>query len=143
MQILLLIIGVYAITLILEKWGLITFIFTILKILIPFFIGLVIAWLLNPAVIYLEKKDINRTFGTIIVYFALILSIYVLLNCIIPFFSTQINDFISTILSMTDTLENWLILLCFDNNTNTVALKYKYLILLKQLKLGLLLRCQL
>ncbi|MGI6325282.1 MAG: AI-2E family transporter [Bacilli bacterium] len=125
MQILLLIIGVYAITLILEKWGLITFIFTILKILIPFFIGLVIAWLLNPAVIYLEKKDINRTFGTIIVYFALILSIYVLLNCIIPFFSTQINDFVSTMPNMTDTLENWInnFFSRFDNNTNTVALK--------------------
>ena len=48
--ILIVIIGIYAITLIGKEWNVKGFIFTVLRILSPLFIGIVVAWLLNPAV---------------------------------------------------------------------------------------------
>lgn len=105
--VLLLLLGIYAITLIGEKWGILGFILTLLKVITPFFIGLFVAWLFNPIVHYLEEKKINRTLGTIIVYIVLLISIYVLLSAIIPLFSSQINDFVSTIPNVVDSLKNW------------------------------------
>ena len=40
---------------------------SILGVISPFFIGLVIAWLLDPAVTYLQKKNVKRSIGTIVV----------------------------------------------------------------------------
>ena len=46
---LLLMIGfLYILTLVVKEWSLIPILLTILKIMSPFFIGFVIAWLLNP-----------------------------------------------------------------------------------------------
>ncbi len=108
MQIFLLIIGIYAITLIFEKWGILAFIFSILRILTPFFIGFIIAWLLNPFVNYLQRKDINRVLATIIVYTGLLLFLYIFFDAFIPLFSSQINEFVSTLPNIVDTLKNWI-----------------------------------
>jgi predicted PurR-regulated permease PerM len=102
-----LILGIYAITLIFEKWKVIPFILTTLKILSPFFIGLVIAWLLNPIVTYLQKKNINRTIGTTVVYIVLLTFIYILISAIIPVLTTQINDFVKTLPNVIDYLKTF------------------------------------
>ena len=49
---------------------------SILGVISPFFIGLVIAWLLDPAVTYLQKKNVKRSIGTIVVFFVFILILY-------------------------------------------------------------------
>jgi len=124
---LLLIIGIYAITLIFEKWGIISFVLSILTILSPFFIGFVIAWLLNPIVIRLQKKGINRILGTVIIYSILLLLLYFFFSAVIPLISTQINDFVSILPNIVDTLKNWIDKI-FDrfaagNNTDISAIK--------------------
>ena len=80
----------------------------ILKTLLPLFIGLFIAWLFAPSVKKLQKKGIKRGLGTTIVY-AVFISILALIICaIIPILSDQINDFISTIPSIFDSMEKWI-----------------------------------
>ena len=62
---------------------------SILGVISPFFIGLVIAWLLDPAVTYLQKKNVKRSIGTIVVFFVFILRI------MLPLLYTQLNEFIT------------------------------------------------
>ena len=57
---LIIILGIYGITLIVEKWKIMEFIGSILKILTPVFIGFAIYWLFKPLVNYLETKKVRR-----------------------------------------------------------------------------------
>lgn len=91
------VIGVYAITLISKEWGIFTFLGTILKILIPFFIGFIIAWLFNPIVTWLHKQKINRVLGTIIVYLVFLGFIYLMLSAIFPLIVEQVNDIVGAL----------------------------------------------
>ena len=115
--IVLLIIGIYAITLIFKEWHVKDFLFTVLKILSPLFIGFIVAWLFNPLVVWLNKKGINRTFGALIVYLVFIAIIALIINLIVPILYQQMGEFIKTIPAVLDTSKEWLedTLLYFDN----------------------------
>lgn len=68
---------------------------SILGVISPFFIGLVIAWLLDPAVTYLQEKNVKRSIGTIVVFFVFILILYLLFRIMLPLLYTQLNEFIT------------------------------------------------
>ena len=94
--ILLIIIGAYFIVRLIKEVQILPFILTILGLLSPLFIGVIIAWLFDPFVTYLNKKGIRRGLGAAICY-ALFLGIIVLiLTALIPLLSEQINDFVTT-----------------------------------------------
>lgn len=122
-----LILAIYAITLILEKWGIPRFILTILTIISPLFIGFIFAWLFNPMVNYLQKRKVNRVLGTTIVYIVLVVIIYILLGSIIPILSKQLNEFIATMPNIVVTIKGWIdnLFIKFDNgnNVNVIAVK--------------------
>ena len=59
----------------LGDWGIVPFISKILTIISPLFIGIGIAWLLDPFVTYLNKKGVSRILGAIFVY-VILLSFY-------------------------------------------------------------------
>ena len=59
---------VFIVTLIAREWGVWNFILNILSVLSPFFIGFVLAWILNPLVYKLEKKNMTRVVGSMLVY---------------------------------------------------------------------------
>ena len=82
-------------------------ILVILKTLLPLFIGLFIAWLFAPTVKKLQKKGIKRIWGTTIVYIVFIGLITLLICSIVPVLSDQINDLISTLPSIVDSIEKW------------------------------------
>lgn len=105
--VLLVIVGIYAITLIFKEWKILAFILLMLKILSPFFIGIVIAWLLDPCVKFLHKRGINRVLGTIIVYLVMLVILYLLLTTIFPLLLNQINEFITTLPAVFDDITIW------------------------------------
>lgn len=105
---LLIIVAVYASTLIWKEWKIYHFLLTVLKILSPFFIGLLIAWLFDPFVTYLQKKGIRRGIGTFITYVLLLGSIYIVIRMIFPMLASQINDFAKTIPIIFDNIQKWL-----------------------------------
>ena len=80
--------------LILEKTQIINFILTILGIIFPLFIGLLVAWLFEPLIKRLEKKNISRLLSTIIVYLSFILVFVLLLVLVVPEFVSQLKDLI-------------------------------------------------
>ena len=54
-------------TYILKEWKILDVLKTILGIISPFFIGIVIAWLFDPIVTFLQKKGVKRGLGTLCV----------------------------------------------------------------------------
>ena len=82
-------------------------IFGFLKVLTPLFVGIVIAWLLDPLVTSLEKKKVKRVIGTIFVFFGFVLIVYLFFRIAIPMLYKQINDFITIIPNLFMTVSNF------------------------------------
>jgi predicted PurR-regulated permease PerM len=92
----LIITGIYAGIVILKEIKILSFIFNLLKIISPLFIGIIIAWLLDPIVTYLSKKGIRRVLGSIICYAVILGLIFLIVGSLVPVLYEQINDFVTT-----------------------------------------------
>ena len=88
---------VYLVTLILAKWNVLPVLLDILKVISPLFIGLVVAWLLDPFVTKLHKKGVSRGLGVVFTYVLMFIVIALFFWLTIPAISSQINDFVSSI----------------------------------------------
>ena len=79
-------------------------IFTIIKQLLvvisPVFIGIIIAWLFDPLVKFLQRKKFPRVLACILVYVLFLGFLTLLLFLMVPSFVSQIKDFVSTIPSI-------------------------------------------
>lgn len=107
--ILLIIIGLYAIIMLIKELKILPFFISILKIIAPLFVGVFIAWLFDPIVTKLDKKGIRRLIGTILCYVVFLGIIFLIIYAIIPLLSEQINDFVSTTIpSLYETSKNWI-----------------------------------
>lgn len=78
----------------------------IFSILSPLFIGLVIAWLFNPLVNFMEKKGIKRIFGVLIIYIILIGTIILIVGSILPILYDQILSFVESVPSLFRDIES-------------------------------------
>lgn len=93
---------VFVVTLLIKEWGILTFFFTLLRILVPLFLGFLIAWLFNPLVSALEKKKIPRVFGTIIVYAVFLFILYLFVSVLIPTVYRQFNELLASLPTIMD-----------------------------------------
>jgi len=103
-----LILGVYVITLILKEWGILGFLLKLLKILSPLFIGIIIAWLLDPFVSYLSKKGMRRGIATALAYLLFLIILYLIISTMVPMITEQINDFVGTLPNIINTVKVWI-----------------------------------
>lgn len=94
------IIGIYAITLILK--GVLPILLIILKVISPLFIGIVIAWLLEPGVKRLNKIIKNRLFSSILIYIIMLAILYLIMITLFPLLLEQISDFITILPAIID-----------------------------------------
>ncbi|MTI66454.1 MAG: AI-2E family transporter [Firmicutes bacterium] len=62
-----------------------------------FFISIIIAYLLNPLVNYLEEKGLSRLWGVLLVYFVLIGSIIVIFISILPSIVEELKNLIAVL----------------------------------------------
>lgn len=99
---------IYIVTLVLKGWGVLPFIGQIIKIISPLFIGLFIAWLLNPWVQKLVKKGINKTLSVIIVYLVMFIALYLVFAFTLPSLGTQITDIVASIPNMLSDVKEWI-----------------------------------
>lgn len=100
-----------------QELNILNFILTVLKIISPLFIGIVVAWLFNPIVTYLQKKGMRRSLGAAVSYVVLLGALVIIIWSIIPTLSEQINDFAAMIPSVFDTIKGWINTL-FDGLNN-------------------------
>ncbi len=106
---------------ILREWKIFSIIKTILGILSPFFIGLIIAWLFDPIVTFMQKKGINRVLSTCVVFVVFIALIVLGGSLIIPSLGDQINEIINTAPNVIEDLTNF-----FDNFVDRLSNIYDY-----------------
>ena len=85
--------GIY----LLKESKILVFLKDLLIVISPVFIGLLIAWLCDPIVKFLQSKKLPRFAGCIIVYLFLIGIIFMFLYLFLPTFVRQIGDFAGTI----------------------------------------------
>lgn len=100
--------GIYGLTILLKEWGIVSFILELLRIVAPLFIGIVIAWLFNPLMRRLAKKGVRRGLSATLIYFVLVIMIFLLVKAIIPLMFEQINDLVGTIPATLRDLVNWI-----------------------------------
>ena len=95
LYILLIVLGIYALTLINKEWKIFGFIWSFIKVISPIFIGITIAYLLNPLITRMTaKKKLNRLAATIIIFVIFILVVYLLLQYLIPLVVREVNELI-------------------------------------------------
>ncbi|WP_336276892.1 AI-2E family transporter [Bartonella sp. CB178] len=70
------------------------FMFAFGSILLPFVVGIVLAYFLNPVVQLLEKFGIHRVFGTVMITLFIVVIFVAALVILIPIISGQIQQFI-------------------------------------------------
>ena len=75
-------------------------ILNVLGVAAPLFIGFVIAWLLNPAVTALQKRNVKRGLASVFVFVMFLLVLFVVIRVMIPMLYSQINDFLEIIPSL-------------------------------------------
>ena len=66
----------YVVIRLFKETKILDFIFKILEICLPLFIGIFIAWLFDPFIKWLETKKIRRTLGAVITYLLIFLVIF-------------------------------------------------------------------
>lgn len=78
----------------LDKTSVLITIGKVLGILSPLFIGLLIAWLLEPGIRYFTKNKVGRKLATVVVYLIFVFLIVLVIALIIPEFISQVNELI-------------------------------------------------
>ena len=80
----------------------------VLKVMSPLFIGIIVAWILDPLVSWFVKKGVKRVIASIFAFFVLLFAIYLLSILIFPRLGSQINDFITLVPSIFTSIYNWI-----------------------------------
>jgi predicted PurR-regulated permease PerM len=83
------------ITYICKEWKIFGILGEILSILSPFFIGIILAWLLDPIVEFFQKKGVKRGIGATFVYVLMLLAVFILGRLFMPTLIKQINEMIT------------------------------------------------
>jgi predicted PurR-regulated permease PerM len=97
---------VILVTFLFKEWNIFGFIGKILRILIPFFIGFIIAWLFNPIVTFLCKHKFNRVSATILVYVVFIIILGLFITYSVPTLTSQLNEFMNILPKLSTTLKD-------------------------------------
>ena len=91
-----------------DKFHVFRTILNILGVAAPFFIGFVVAWLLNPAVTYLNKKGVKRGLGSVFVFVMFLVILFLIIKFMIPMLYKQINEFIDILPSLVLQVTNFI-----------------------------------
>ena len=94
-------------TYLIKEWRLINFLGAVLSILSPFFIGIIIAWLLDPIVTWLQKNGFKRAIDTVMVFLSFISLVVLFFVLLIPSFADQINEFIGSAPNVLNNIKNF------------------------------------
>ncbi len=84
-------------TYLIKEWHALHFIGEFLSVISPIFIGLIIAWLLDPLVKFLQGKKVPRIVACIVVYVIFIAFLFLVIALLVPAMGSQIKDFIGNI----------------------------------------------
>ena len=116
----LIVIGIYVLLKIVKGIGMLDIIINLLKILSPLFIGIVIAWLLNPFVKWLEKKNVRRGIGVTFSYVIMLACIFLIVKAIIPLLYNQTIELVGNFPNIFQSLKDWFSGILSNFNSNMI-----------------------
>ena len=93
--------------------------------LLPFFIGVFIAYLLSPIIKFFDRKKVNRNISSLIVLVAFFLFIYVFILLVIPIIAEQTIRFLEKFPSLLNQIEFQISKISILINNNFLDLNYK------------------
>lgn len=102
------VVGIYAVTKLFKEWKIFEFIFEMLKVISPVFIGILVAWLLDPVVKWLRKKGMRRSLGTSLAYVIIVGAVVLIVTAMIPVLTDQVTDFAKVIPSVVESIKEWI-----------------------------------
>ena len=111
-------------------------IFNILKISSPLFFGILIAYLLDPIVVKLEKKNIKRVYASLILFIFIIVIIFLISYFLFPRLIGQIKDISNSVPELVDKINIFInnIISKFSNNSDfKINIKYEISCILKKI----------
>lgn len=97
---------IYIFTIVCKEWKILEFIFRLIAIISPLFVGILIAWLFDPFVKMLNKKGIRRSIGTLISYVLFLGTLTLILGTMLPLLYEQINEFVKIVPELTAWMQN-------------------------------------
>ena len=92
----------------LDKTSIIVMIGKVIGILSPLFIGIFIAWLLEPFIRYFVKNKTSRPLATFVAYLVLVFCIILIIALIVPEFISQLNELIKKIPEFLASINNFI-----------------------------------
>ena len=118
--VILIVIGIYVLLKIIKGVGALEVVINLLKILSPLFIGIIVAWLLNPFVKWLEKKNVRRGIAASLSYVILVAAIFLLIKAIIPLLYNQTIELVGNFPNIFQSLKDWFSGLLNNFNSNMI-----------------------
>ena len=115
--------GIYILLRIFKELKIFNILISIFRILAPLFIGIVIAWLFNPFVKWLEKKQIRRSLGTTISYVILIGCIVLLVQAIMPLLYNQTIELVENLPNIFSDVKEWALNLLSKVDSSTINIE--------------------
>lgn len=106
--IMVLIVLVLLATYLVKEWQALHFVGEFLAVISPIFIGLIIAWLLDPFVKFLQGKKLPRIVACIIVYLLFLALLILIVGLLIPAMGSQIRDFIGNVPDLVEAFKDFL-----------------------------------
>lgn len=85
-----------------QKLNIFGIVLEFIKVISPFFIGFVLAWLLRPIVLKLNEKTHNNTLSSIIVFGSFVLLLFILLYTFIPTVYNEVNELVGLLPSFVE-----------------------------------------
>jgi len=119
-----------------QKLNIVGILLEVIKVISPFFIGFVIAWLLRPLVLKLNEKTNNNTLSSIMVFGMFVLILGVLLYTFIPTIYNEVNELVGLLPSFIERITggiNNLFLNFSENGVNLGDFKDKLVVTITNL----------
>ena len=91
-----------------------TFLFFIKNLLLPFFIALIISYLLHPIVTILHERGVPRAIAVLLIYIIFFGTLTIILSKTIPLLIGQIKDFMDHFPVILQKVEGWLDIIRHD-----------------------------
>ncbi len=90
-----------------DKTSILRMIGNVIGVISPLFIGLFLAWVLEPAINYFVKNKVGRKLATVVVYLIFVFVILLILALIVPEFISQVNELISKLPDFIGSVNEW------------------------------------
>ena len=117
-------------TYLIKEWHALKILGEFIAVISPIFIGLIIAWLLDPLVKFLQGKKVPRILACIFAYLFFIAILSLIIVLLIPALGSQVKDFIGNIPGLVSEFKGFLNGVVIDLNN---AFDYDFTSLINQL----------